>query len=242
MRFFDKVKSFILSLPKKSFRTHGAVPVSDLETAIQFYRQFGFREVIASRADEVVLLRNHRGDELNLLSLDQPTTHVEYESDDVTSLVAQSELQGVVSQDSASLRVRFEDPDGNVIEFFEMRARVDQANDVVFHFVAKNELEAGLSDHYYMPPVADRRFVYADRQSAFLEMALAQANDTLVEPFVLELDVQQLSFRDEFEEDVGRDKIGKYPQVNSPIVRGAIVSGGRLEDFPDLVPFDSFYT
>ena len=232
MRVFQRLLSYLSSLFKRSFRAHGTVSVSDFGRAEEFYKQFGFRRVMSSRGDEVVLLRNHRGDELNLVRHGMKSSTVEFQVERLSDVEALVELDPESGRDGLGSSVRFRDPDGNYIEFYEVKEKRSRPKKSVYHIATREELSSGLTEHYYMPPTADRRFVYSSVDSSLVDIALAQmdANNTII----VEMDERQLSFRSEFDDDT--DRIGTYPDVNSPIPREALLRASEAAQPRRFVP------
>ena len=236
MNFLNRILSFLSSFIKRSFKTHGTISVADLERSNAFYQQLGFRRVMSSRGDEVVLLRNHLGDELNLVKRAGERVTVAFESESLVDLQALTALNPQVSQDGLGPRVGFTDPDGNNVEFYQVNSNLNRPVKSVFHIATREEVLAGLSEHYYMPPTAARRFVYANEDSSFVEIALAQLDGD--GGLIVEMDKTRLSFRSVFDDDV--DRIGTYPEVNSPIPREALLFASESAGPRKFRPLDEF--
>ena len=147
MNFLNRILSFLSSFIKRSFKTHGTISVADLERSNAFYRQLGFRRVMSSRGDEVVLLRNHLGDELNLVKRAGERVTVAFESESLVDLQALTALNPQVSQDGLGPRVGFTDPDGNNVEFYQVNSNLNRPVKSVFHIATREEVLSGLSEH-----------------------------------------------------------------------------------------------
>ena len=135
---------------------HIGIRVRDLERALAFYRVLGFDLVHRARGDDVAIVRNDRGIELNLLFnanagdpavnplMDAPEklpgyTHMALRVASIPATIAALQAnriaisQGPVSfGDSGQVSVFVRDPDGNVIE---LRGRDQGAVDGVTRYV-----------------------------------------------------------------------------------------------------------
>jgi len=250
-----RLKSDLLSLFKRSLKSHGSVHVSDLSQSLAFYRRLGFSKVTASRGQEVTLLRNHRGDELNLVlgasrlnvSDRHLKPHVSFQVDSLDSLLSLlrssfgaafgSSLEGggtdfQVIEHAMSRRLALIDPDQNVVEFFETLGRDVQSRQEVYHIVTRPELIAGLSEHYYLPPEEQNRFVRAKARSAILAIACQRVAEEVDDvPLIVELVQDELSIESQLFDDADydaplADTHSTYPRVNSPIPRRALKAVG----------------
>ena len=234
MSLLNRILAFLSSFLKRSFKTHSTIPVADFDQAQAFYMQLGFRRVMSTRGDEVVLLRNHRGDELNLVKRARERVTVAFETDNLIDLQALTDLSPQMARDGLGPRVVFIDPDGNSVEFYQVNSRPNRPVKSVFHIATREEVLAGLSEHYYMPPSAERRFVYASEDSSFLDIALAQLDAD--GGLIVEMDKTRLSFRSVFDDDV--DRIGTYPEVNAPIPREALLLASESTQPLSFRPLD----
>jgi catechol 2,3-dioxygenase-like lactoylglutathione lyase family enzyme len=135
---------------------HIGIRVRDLERALAFYRVLGFELVHRARGDDVAIVRNDRGIELNLLfnaNAGDPAvnplmdvseklpgyTHMALRVASIPATIAALQAnriaisQGPVSfGDSGQVSVFVRDPDGNVIE---LRGRDQGAVDGVTRYV-----------------------------------------------------------------------------------------------------------
>ena len=116
----DRIRSWALSLWKQSFASHSSVRVTHLTDSVEFYQRLGFRKVRSSRGDEVVLLRNHQGAELNLVPVrtdnatSLPSSSISFEVANLTSYREQisEHVEIVLSEsDATSHRLVVCDPD-----------------------------------------------------------------------------------------------------------------------------------
>ncbi len=67
MKILNWWKALMRLNGRNSRQAHGSVSITDMNAAMTFYEKLGFKKVTSSRGDEVVLLRNTMGDELNLV-------------------------------------------------------------------------------------------------------------------------------------------------------------------------------
>lgn len=242
--FSIQIRAFFLSLIRRSFKTHGSVRVSDLAISLDFYRKLGFRQVMSTQGGEVLLLRNHRGDEINIArQISASTGQVTSSSIAIQAGNLERELPHLqtvqvnlaIVEDSFTRRVQLTDPDGNEIEFYERIDSSDLSRVRVYHIATESELTAGLTPDYYLPPDEDNRFVRARARSAFLALSCKRvAEEAMATPLVVEMDEGKLSIEsqlfDDLEIDSGKpDTRSVYPRVNSPIPRDAIASVGLCE-------------
>jgi len=244
---FRKIRDLLGLIPflnlKRSNRAHASFRVSNLEDSLAFYQKLGFRQLTTSRKAEVVLLRNQRGDELNLTP---STSHSHHPSPLSTSAMSVrvknldreiSELEEwypkpEIVQDSVTRNVKILDPDSNVIEYFEIISPEQRAKKKIYHLATETELVEGLTNDYYLPPQSERRFVHCRAHSSLISLAWKQiATDLPSPPLLIELDRKNLSIEESWL-DVDMDapaagKISTYPHVHSPIPRNAIVGVGQ---------------
>jgi catechol 2,3-dioxygenase-like lactoylglutathione lyase family enzyme len=101
--------------------------VSDLETALEFYKRLPGARVVVHRPDEFAMLRIGHG-RLGLLQAKLPTAfHIEFESPDVNGLYDEIRMAGIEPEappqekEWGETDFRVIDPDGNVVEFGAMR-------------------------------------------------------------------------------------------------------------------------
>ena len=194
-RFADRVRALVFSLWKRSLADHASVQVTNLEGSILFYRGLGFRRVTSSKNDEVVLLRNHQRAELNLVRHQQAndapfrSRSVSIEVTGLERLLNQIGKQhpGVtIEKDATSTRVVISDPDGNSIEFYELIDRKRRPPERIYHVATESEISNGLSEHYYMPPMEERRFLHCPERSSIAELVLNRvAAETGERPILL---------------------------------------------------------
>ncbi len=234
-----RIQAALLSLFRKSFRTHASVRVSDQTSALAFYRRLGFRPVTSSRGAEVTLLRNHRGDELNIVTGSGPAqpsrSAVSFRVENLHRQLAdlQTGFPGLETiEDAMTRRLQVADPDGNVIEFYQQIDRSALTDAHLYHIATRAELSAGLSEHYYLPPERENRFVRARARSAFIALACKrvaeEANGT---PLIIEMDENGVSIEAQLLDDAEFDSSSPgqrsaYPRVNSPIPRQALTAVG----------------
>ncbi|MEM7077641.1 MAG: VOC family protein [Pseudomonadota bacterium] len=223
---------------RRSAHTHASVAVRDLSRALNFYRRLGFRRITASRNDEVVLLRNARGDELNLCVAPRKPGAAEFAIDDLDACItALRNVDLAPDIDVQGGRVRVEDPDGNRIAFFKQRPRGEHTD--IFHITTAAELAAGLSEHFYLPPNARNRFVQASPGSALIALTCARvAQETSSAPVIVALERASLNIEAPilFEADIDkaqRPTHSSYPHVTSPINRQAITGVGICRQTAD---------
>ncbi len=239
-----QIQAFLPGLFRRSFKTHASVRVSDVTQSLDFYRKLGFRPVTSSRGDEVILLRNHRGNELNLVSGvsnsnsagqsvgSQAVFRVENLSQTIEQL---RHIEADIIDDAMTRRLRLTDPDQNDIEFFQQLDRSSLADERIYHIATEAELSAGLSEHYYLPPDKDR-FVRARARSAFLALACRRvAEETQASPLIVELDESKLSLEAQLLDDADfdadkPDDRSAYPLVHSPISREALTAVGTCQE------------
>ena len=239
----NRIRSWVLSLWKQSFASHSSVRVTQLPDSVAFYQRLGFRKVRSSRGDEVVLLRSHQGAELNLVPVrtdnatSLPSNSISFEVANLASYREQiSEHVEIVlwERDATSHRLVVCDPDSNRLEFYELIPKEQRSSPQLYHVASNTELTSGLSQHYYMPPMDEKRFLYCPPQAAIAEIVVSRvARDTNAPPFIIELDQNQVSVEEEWEHE-GREanpspRLSTYPHVHSPIPRSAIVAIGRCE-------------
>lgn len=233
-------------LRKSSLAVHSSVVVSDLSRTLAFYKRLGFRRVSATRSDEITLLRNRSGAELNLIrqqvaempaaharssatvpvaNLDKTMTHLRRRGIEIAS----GPFTGPTSR-----WFIVHDPDANQIEFFQTVARGD-AQSALFHLVTGQELAAGITDAYYLPPEAEKRFVYCRTGSAILLVAATNLRKQVEEDLILvQLDPSAVSLAPTLHSDFDIDKsvavndISTYPDVYSPIDIDAISGAAKL--------------
>ncbi|MEM9623833.1 MAG: VOC family protein [Pseudomonadota bacterium] len=232
-------RSFVLSLFRRSFKRHASIRVSNLPASLAFYRQLGFHVVTATRSSEVTLLRNHRGDELNLVVIGPgntpaPGAVVSWQIPQLSREL--DRLQGAFPElnaleDATSRRLRLTDPDGNVVEFYELLKKDAIATTQIFHIVTRQELLDGLSEHYYMPPHADNRFVRARPRAAILAIVCERVNNETQAPaLIVQLDESALDIEaqlvDEGDFDNPAEDRSPYPRVAAPITRQALTGVG----------------
>lgn len=239
-----QIQALILSLFRRSLKTHASLRVSDVTTSLSFYRKLGFRQVTSSRSDEVILLRNHRGDELNIVSGvsnsdSMKPVSVSFQTENLNRAFEQLQhwySDVAIIDDATTRRLQLTDPDNNCIEFFQARERDSLLAEGVYHVTTRAELLAGLSEHYYLPPDRENRFVRARARSAFLELACNRvAEETKGIPILIEMDESQLSIEAQLsdESDYGaplRETSSAYPHVNSPIPRQALTALGTCDE------------
>lgn len=256
-RCYNWTRSLLFSFIKRSFKAHASISISNLESSLEFYQKLGFRRVTSTRAAEVVLIRNHHGDEINLIprssvGVSKPaSSRVLLEVGDLAYEMKQIELwytDAKIISSPVSKRAEIIDPDGNTIELNELLNPKQRPTVNIYHLATHAELVAGLSEHYYLPPAAEKRFVRARPHSAFVSLACYRiAQEVNSAPLVIEMDAQQLSVEEQFlvESDFDsrhvKDEL-TYPRVNSPITRTAIVSVGKcVEDNGDFPWPKEFY-
>ncbi len=244
-KLWIQTRSFLLSLLRRSFRTHASVWVSDLTQSLSFYRELGFRQVTSTRGDEVILLRNHRGDEINLVRSTpdeegrRSVSHAVFQIEDLDKELPNlrslhPELE--IIDDAMTRRVQLNDPRGNVIEFYEQRHRNARPGTRIYHIATQPEINAGLTEHYYLPPDEENRFVRARARSAFVSLVCQRvAEEANAVPLVVEMDESQLSIEAQLVDDAGFDPVDArtqdtYPRVNSPIPRPALTAVGACEE------------
>ncbi len=235
------LRAFLLGLIKRSFAAHGSLRVSDKARSLDFYQRLGFRRVTATRGGEVILLRNHQGDEINLvpnaaesnleLSTDSVVIAVEHLDVEVSRLRSvQPDLE--IAEDGFARRVRVTDPDGNHIEFYEQLDTRSAPQARIYHVATESELAAGLSQDYYLPPNEENRFVRARAHAALLTLTCNRvASATTAVPLIVELNDHLLSIESQLLDDSEFDSAkpgadSAYPRVNSPIPREAITGVG----------------
>jgi catechol 2,3-dioxygenase-like lactoylglutathione lyase family enzyme/uncharacterized protein (DUF952 family) len=259
------VRSLITSLMKQSFKTHSSFWVSDLEASLRFYRKLGFREVMSTRGAEVILLRNHRGDELNLMPRSPDSKALAPRSpasmtlrvDDLQRDLAQ--LQSwypdlKMTEDAVSRQVRLVDPDSNVVELLEVIEPRRRSKKSIYHIATQTELATGLDGHYYVPPNGEYRFVSCRARSTFVAFSCKKvAEESGSMPLVIEMDQNKLRIEEEWldsEIDSRRSlQPTTYPHVYTPIPRHAIIAVGKCEEidgdfaWPDqFMPLSSIET
>ena len=241
-RYWIQLRSYLLSLFRRSLKTHASIWVEDLDISLAFYKRLGFRPVKRTRSNEVILLRNHMGDELNLVkqwSSDAKrlsNTTLTFEVANIEKQHAQL-LQWysgveIISHES-SRRISLVDPDANTLEFYELLNSRQRAGKRIFHIVTQEEFFAGLSDHYYVPPQGPRnRFLLTRPRSAILDLTCNRvAQEAGGTPLVVEMVQEKLSLEEQVVLDADFDSnesstFGTYPHVNSPIARQAITALG----------------
>ena len=239
---WQRFLTFVLSLFKRSLRTHSSIVVSNRQQALAFYKMLGFRQVMSSRADEVTLLRNHRGDELNVVTDPNRTIEPASVAFEIRGGLANfadlvpSNLHLKILEDAATRRIVLRDPDGHRVEFFETLDKTERSAERLFHLVTADELEAGLSEHFYMPPPIERRFVRAPSRSAFMSIACQRvAEECGRTPLLLEMNTEKLSLEEALDtSEIGMSSSAStYPHVHSPIAREAILSVGVFDKSDD---------
>lgn len=252
MLCWRQIRSLALSLFKRSFKAHESVFVSNVSRSLAFYQKLGFRRVTSTRADEVVLVRNHRGDEVNIVerpitgAIKKATSRVSLEVGDLEQELSQLRHwypHCEIIEDSVTKRVELTDPDGNTIELNAMLEPKQRAKSNIYHIATHSELIAGISEHYYLPPDSENRFVRARARSAILSLAcnrIAQEVDSA--PLIIEMDVHQLRVEEQLFEESDFDSLhskdySTYPRVNSPIARNAIVAVGACEEVGGEFPW-----
>ena len=194
-RFADRVRALVFSLWKRSLADHASVQVTNLEDSILFYRGLGFRRVTSSKNDEVVLLRNHQRAELNLVRHQQANDapfRSRSVSIEVTGLerllnrIGKQHPGVTIEKDATSTRVVISDPDGNSIEFYELIDRKRRPPERIYHVATESEISNGLSEHYYMPTMEERRFMHCAERSSIAELVLNRvAAETGERPLLL---------------------------------------------------------
>ncbi len=240
-------RSFLRRFLRRSFKTHASLPVTDLNVSKDFYTSLGFREVTSTRAKEVVLLRNHRGDELNLVPSNTVTASagqagfVSFEAGDLEhefNRLRNEHGNLEIKQDSSTRYFRLTDPDLHVVELYKKIEKSQRLKVSVFHVATRSELAQGLSRDYYMPPEGDYRFVRCRPYSAYVGFACARvAREVGADPLVIELDQGKLSIEEEW---LGSDIDNPQPAQKStfahvlrPIPSQAIIRIGEpLEESP----------
>ncbi len=245
-RWLIQIQSFLLSFVRRSFSTHASVRISDLTQSLDFYRRLGFRQVRATRGEEVVLLRNHRGDELNLVlevttankANKMPHSPVSFR---VENLIENLEhLQSwypdlEITNDATTKSLQLVDPDNNVVEYYEQIDPAVLTRERIYHIATQPELIAGLSTHYYLPPDKENRFVRARARTAFIALACKRvAAVTEAPPLIIELDESELSIESPLFDDsdlasADSSSQSAYPHVNTPIPIRAINAVGLSE-------------
>ena len=150
-----------------------------------------------------------------------------------------------ITEDSISRRIRLSDPDGNVIELSELLdpKRLSEKN--IYHIATQSELIAGLSEHYYLPPNTEKRFVRARARSAFMSLACNRvAEEVKSAPLVIEMDKNKLSIEEQLLDEADFDskhpiEQSTYPHVNSPIPRHALTAVGECVEVGGDIPWPS---
>ena len=239
----QRLRAFIQRLRRRSLQTHASVRVTDLDRALTFYRQLGFKQVTESRASEVVLLRHATGGELNLVTLPGQTD--KDPTSDVTAQFLVDDLQHqfeqlpspfanlAIIEDATLRRLPLQDPDGNRIEFLQHIDTASLAKPRVYHFATVAQLLEGLSEHYYLPPEQENQFILARPRAALLSLAAQRISQQTDAPLVLvQLDDSLLSLESQLLDDDDfdhgdRQTSSSYPKVNTPIPRQAITAIGR---------------
>jgi hypothetical protein len=170
----------------------------------------------------------------------RPTTSISFKVDNLEPILShlqtwQPDLQ--ITQGSASRQVRLVDPDSNVIELFEVVNHAQRAQKNIYHLATQAELVAGLSDHYYLPPDVENRFIHERARSAFMAIACKRiALESGSTPLIIEMDQSKLSVAedwfDESDFDSGQapQPNSTYPQIHTPIPRDAITAVGRCAE------------
>lgn len=241
---------------RRSLTTHGSIATRDVGLASAFYSRLGYREVTATRGAEVVLLRNDRGHELNLIvrrsalepaKVSLPIEDLDQALHDLGMAPADVRLRA----DALGRRARVTDPDGNELELIEPRRQATSAPHGLYLVVTATELRDGLSAHFFMPPEAERRFVAAPSGSAFIELLAAKlAKTTEDDVLIVVIDTGRVSIEDEWHDDpvqAMRRQRARYPRVLRPVDRAALVFVGIIDRDGDdsvwpsaFVPFDEF--
>ena len=229
------IRALVLGLFKRSFRSHASFHVTNLEAAKSFYNGIGFKIVTATRNNEVVLLRNHLGDELNLVVGKSNPAAASFEVPDLNRewrFFKDTQLNIAIKHQESIKCIEIVDPDGNTLSFVENNTT--QVTPQIYHIATKQELTAGLSDHYYMPPSDDNRFIRVQPNAAMLVLACNQiAEKTAESPLVIELMEELISTSEQLEDfSETRSKAfanSVYPKVNSPIPRQALYAVGQCE-------------
>lgn len=242
-----RASAFLLSLLRRSFTTHASVPVADVERSLRFYEVLGFRQVKSSRNSEVTLLRNYRGDELNLVSglrrssavERSEAAHVSFGVKRLAPVLARLRSRRLAletREDAMTRRLLLVDPDGNRVEFYEPLDRDSLGEERLFHVATEAELIEGLEEHYYLPPEKENRFVRARARSAFLALACERvAKEAEGVPLLIPMEEAELSIEaqvvDESDFDSPpRTTLSPYPHVNAPIPRTALTAVGVCEE------------
>ncbi len=242
------LRSLWLRINRRSLQSHVSFWVSDLEQAQQFYQRLGFSPVTATRGKEVTMLRNARGDELNLVRASASTDNfaksrtgsaafpigdLGHERDKIQSWYGPI----TVYRDAVAQRFHLLDPDTNIIEFYQPGA-IERRTADIYLILTQTELSTGLSDHYFQPPTGDNRFVRAHHHSAFMEMAMQRvAEETQDVPWVVILDAEKLQTDEPLASEIEMGDIefdkqatsSAYPLVYAPISQEALLSAGRCE-------------
>lgn len=247
--FWRRLRARVLNLLPRSLRTHASLNITDLPRALAFYDLLGFQPVVASRSQEVVLLRNHRGDELNLVlghTRSRNPTSVTFMVKDLQREAAflSAHLPALeFIEEATGRRLQVQDPDGNRIGF--LTRTPERAAKRIFHLLTHNELRAGLGVHYYLAPDAPNRFVRAQPRAALLSLCAQRvAEETGEIPWIAELDPSQLSMEVGYvDESTPPDVADRsaYPQVLNPIPRSALIAVGKCEPRDDEYPWPATF-
>lgn len=131
---------------------HVGVRVQDVSRTVSFYQQFGFDIIRDDRQEQVVVLRNEAGVELNLLDtvntplsgsnvlMDQASrypgyTHIALQVNDIDVTLRAVEAAGLtvtegpVTFGDGKTSIFFRDPDRNVIELTQLPAKPASIHD-----------------------------------------------------------------------------------------------------------------
>jgi uncharacterized protein (DUF952 family) len=201
---------------------------------------------VSTRGAEVILLRNHRGDELNLVPRTSDS-EIPHPQDPASMSLRVDDLQSDLTQlqrwypdlemfeDAVSRQIRLVDPDSNVVELLEIIEPGKRSKKGIYHIATQAELAAGLDDHYYLPPNGEFRFVSCRAYSTFVAFSCKKvAEESGSMPLVIELDQSKLSIEDEWLDSEidsnGPRRPATYPHVYTPIPRQAIIAVGKCEE------------
>ncbi len=208
---------------------HASVRTRDVGRASSFYRRLGYREITATRGAEVVLLRNGRGHELNLVADagDFTPSNVSLPVEDIDKALdrlSPDASAAHVRYDAMNRRVRLSDPDGNDVELVQPLER--RLEDGLFLVVTAAELRHGLSQHYFLPPAGERRFVAAPARSAFIELVASKLAPTTSDDILtVTIDSARVSMDDEWGEvSAAPVPVVRFPRVLLPVDREALTA------------------